>query len=369
MSLLERLGLEHPIVGAGLGGGLARARLTAAIGEAGGLGQIGILPPPMLRAELAGHRERSGRPVAVNLLLPFARRAHWEVAAEADAVVTFWGRPRRRIEGIWLHQCGSVEEARAAADAGADGVILQGVEAGGHVRGTVPALELLERVGGALPTGFPRWLAGGVAERADVETALAGGAEAVVVGTRFLLSEESDAHPEYKGRLLDAEETVLTELFGAGWPAPHRVVRNAATERWLKGDDRGPGWVRALHRATAPALSRMPVSLIQRAAASQRPGMPMLGPAAATVDDPDSLLDAGPLYAGECVSRIRELRPARELVRALAGVNQERDPAHPTREELRETAASEGLMATEEETDPAFEDHRDPADVPKPEMG
>ena len=265
---------------------------------------------------------------------------------------------------------------KAAVEAGADGVIVQGVEAGGHVRGTAPALDLLERTSAALPASFPLWLAGGVAERADVEAALAAGAEAVVVGTRFLLSDESDAHPEYKRRLLDARETVLTELFGAGWPAPHRVVRNAATERWLRDDKRGPGWVRALHRATAPALSRMPVGLTQRAARSQRPGMPLLGPAAATVDDPDSLLDAGPLYAGECVARIDELRAAGDLLRALAGAipstrrtNRDRDPANPTREELRETAASEGLMATEEETDPAFEDDRKPEDVPDAEMG
>ena len=84
MSLLERLGLEHPIVGAGLGGGLSRARLTVAIGEAGGLGQLGIMPPAMLRAQLADHRERSAQPVAVNLLLPFARRDHWELAGEAS---------------------------------------------------------------------------------------------------------------------------------------------------------------------------------------------------------------------------------------------------------------------------------------------
>lgn len=376
MSLLERLGLEHPIVGAGLGGGLSRARLTAAIGEAGGLGQLGIMPPPMMRAELASHRERSTSPVAANLLLPFARREHWKLAGEAEAVVTFWGTPRRRTGGIWVHQCGSVDEAKAAVEAGADGVIVQGVEAGGHVRGTAPALDLLERTSASLPASFPLWLAGGVAERADVEAALAAGAEAVVVGTRFLLSDESDAHPEYKRRLLDARETVLTELFGAGWPAPHRVVRNAATERWLRDDKRGPGWVRALHRATAPALSRMPVGLTQRAARSQRPGMPLLGPAAATVDDPDSLLDAGPLYAGECVARIDELRAAGDLLRALAGAipstrrtNRDRDPANPTREELRETAASEGLMATEEETDPAFEDDRKPEDVPDAEMG
>src|SRR3954465_10307081 len=96
VSLRERLGLEHPIVGAGLGGGLSRARLTVAIAEAGGLGQLGIMPPPLLRAQLAAPRERSTRPVAVNLLLPFARREHWDVAAQADAVMTFWGTPQRR---------------------------------------------------------------------------------------------------------------------------------------------------------------------------------------------------------------------------------------------------------------------------------
>jgi nitronate monooxygenase len=86
VSLRERLGLERPVVGAGLGGGLARSRLTVAIGEAGGLGQIGILPPALLREEIAAHRERSASPVAVNLLLPFARRGHWEAARDADAV-------------------------------------------------------------------------------------------------------------------------------------------------------------------------------------------------------------------------------------------------------------------------------------------
>jgi nitronate monooxygenase len=319
MSLRDRLGLAQPIVGAGLGGGLARAQLTAAIADAGGLGQIGILPPPLLRAEVAAHRERSGGPVAVNLLLPFARREHWEVARDADAVVTFWGRPRRQTPGVWVHQCGSVAEARAAVEAGADGVIVQGIEAGGHVRGTTRALELLERARSALPAGYPVWLAGGVAERADVETALAAGAEAVVVGTRFLLSDESDAHPAYKQRLLDANDTVLTELFGAGWPAaPHRVVRNAATDRWLRGDELGPTWIRALQRATAPVLSRAPVAFIQRAARAQRPGMPLLGPAAATVDVPESVVDASPLYAGECVARITDLRPASALVRELA---------------------------------------------------
>jgi len=314
MSLRERLGLEHPVVAAGMGGGLARARLTVAVGDAGGLGQIGILPPGELRAELAAHRERSAGPVGVNLLLPFARRGHWDAARPADVVVTFWGAPRRRSDGLWVHQCGSVPEARAAADAGADAVIVQGAEAGGHVRGVVAALELLERTRAALPAGFAIWLAGGVAERADADAALAVGADAVVAGTRFLLSDESDAHPAYKRRLLEARETVLTELFGAGWPAPHRVVANAATRRWLRRDDRGPAWLRAMHRASAPALARLPQAAVERAAR-----LPVLSPVSATSERPESLVESAPLYAGECVARIRELRPAAEIVRNLAG--------------------------------------------------
>jgi hypothetical protein len=77
--------------------------------------------------------------------------------------------------------------------------------------------------------------------------------------------------------------------------------------------------VRRLHRITAPLLSRAPVGLVQRAARLQRPGMPLLGPAAATASDPVSLLDSGPLYAGETVARILDIRPAGEIVAELAG--------------------------------------------------
>lgn len=301
-----------------MGGGLAGHELAAAVSAAGGLGTIGILAPGDLRKEIAAARRLSDRPLAVNLLLPFARRAHFEAASEADVVVTFWGGPKRRTSKVWIHQCGSVEEALAAREAGADAVIAQGVEAGGHVRGTVPAMELLARVRGAVPGDCPVLSAGGIADASDVRARLDAGAEAVVCGTRFLMTEESAGHPAYKARLLEARETVLTELFGAGWPAPHRVVPNAATVRWLGRDPRGPGWLRAFHRATAPVFSRVPVPMQLRLAATQTPSRPMFGPAAATVDGPPSLVEAGPLYAGECIDRISDVRPAGKLVRELA---------------------------------------------------
>src|SRR5207253_1498373 len=160
-------------------------------------------------------RSLTGKPVAVNLLAPFARAAHWQVAQAADAVVTHWqSRPRRHTPNTWIATVGSAGEARAAVAAGADAVIAQGVESGGHVRGKTPALELLEQVRAVVPDGFPVLVAGGIAERADVRSALEAGAVAAVAGTRFLASDESHAHPGYKRRLVAGSDTLLTELFG-----------------------------------------------------------------------------------------------------------------------------------------------------------
>jgi nitronate monooxygenase len=316
--LLERLGVEVPVVQAGMGGGLSRHELAVAVSEAGGLGTIAVNGAASIRRELRAARALTRRSIAVNLLLPFARRDWFAAAAEADAVVTFWGRPRRRTPGVWIHQCGSVAEARSAHKAGADAVIVQGVEAGGHIRGLTPAMELFEQVRGTLPAGYPLLLAGGIAERSDVIQALEAGAIAAVAGTRFLLSEESRAHPEYRQRMLAAQETILTELFGASWPAPHRVVANAATERWLKGDRRGPVLNRTINRLLAPGARYIPGALQARMIRAQRPGSRLLTPAGPTDDGPETLVDAGPLYAGETVARITEVWPAADLVRALA---------------------------------------------------
>jgi nitronate monooxygenase len=317
-ALLEQLRLEAPVVQAGMGGGVSRHELAAAVSEAGGLGTIGIVDPASLRDEIAAFRARTDRPLAVNLLLPFAGPRHWDAVEHADAVVTFWGPPRRRSGRMWIHQCGSVAEVLAARGAGADAVIVQGREAGGHVRGTLPALELLEAVRAALPRDFPVLVAGGIADRSDVAEALEAGAAAAVLGTRFVASAESRAHPDYKRRLLAASDTVLTELFGLGWPAPHRVLRNVATERWLRHDPRGPAPVRVLNRALSPALSRLPAGLQGRVAAAQRPGVPLFGPAPPLDDGPEALIDSGPLYAGETVARIDDVRPAGAIVRELA---------------------------------------------------
>jgi nitronate monooxygenase len=313
-TVLDLRSLTAPVVQAGMGG-VARHELAAAVSEAGGLGTIAGVRTP-IAAEIAAARRLTGRPIAVNLLLPFVRPADAEAAAAADAIVTFWGPPRRLGANTWIHQCGSVEEAKAAAAAGADMVIAQGVQAGGHVRGSTPMLELLERALAAVK--IPVLAAGGIIDADGVRAALDAGAVAAVAGTRFLLSDESHAHPEYKQRCLDASETILTELFGLGWPdAPHRVIPNGATSRWLRGNSRGPGWIRAANRVTAPLASRIPTALQARAIAAQRPSQPFLGPQPPTDDGPVNLLDSGPLYAGTNVARITDIRPAAELVKTL----------------------------------------------------
>jgi nitronate monooxygenase len=296
-------------------GTVARHELAAAVSEAGGMGTIAGVRG-QIEAELEAARRLTGRAVAVNLLLPFLRPGDAQAAAAADAVVTFWGPPRRLAAGLWIHQCGSVAEAKAAAAAGADAVIAQGIEAGGHVRGTTPALELLEQIRRAVQ--IPVLIAGGIATREDVRTALDAGAVAAVAGTRFLLTDECRAHPEYKRRCVEATDTVRTELFGLGWPdAPHRVIPNAATRRWLRGDPRGPAWIRLANRSTRPLASRIPETLQIRALRAQRPGSALFSPQPPTDDGPENLLDAGPLYAGETVARIADIAPAAEVVRRL----------------------------------------------------
>lgn len=306
--------LATPIVQAGMGF-VAGHELAAAVSEAGGLGTIAGARAG-IAAELANARLLTGRPIAVNLLLPFVQPGDVEAAAAADVVVTFWGAPRRLSATTWIHQCGSVEEAKAAERAGADAVIAQGVEAGGHVRGTTPALELLEQIRAAVR--IPVLLAGGVVDAQGVKAALDAGALAAVVGTRFLVSEESRAHGEYKKRCIEAEETVLTELFGLGWPdAPHRVIPNAATHRWLGNGNRVPEWIRKCNRAMTGLMNVVPTTAQERALRVQPPRLPFLVPQPPTNSGPENLVDWRPLYAGANVRGITDIPTAAQLVRAL----------------------------------------------------
>jgi NAD(P)H-dependent flavin oxidoreductase YrpB (nitropropane dioxygenase family) len=200
----------------------------------------------------------------------------------------FWGEPDPAVieivheggaRGGW--QVGTADEARAAVDAGCDLVVAQGVEAGGHVRGTLGLLPLLDEVRAVVD--LPIVAAGGIGTGRAMAALLVAGADAVRVGTRFVAAAESAAHPGYVDALIKAggDDTIVTTAFGDGWPdAPHRVLRSAIAAGEALGDAQswGPDW-----------------------------------PTSTTV----GAIDAHALYAGQSVGAVRSRQPAAEIVAEL----------------------------------------------------
>jgi NAD(P)H-dependent flavin oxidoreductase YrpB (nitropropane dioxygenase family) len=180
-------------------------------------------------------------------VVPFTRRAHVNVviASKPETVVLIAGSAPAivgllRSAGIYvLHQVGSCEDAERALRDQADGLIAQGVEAGAHVLGDQPGASLLKEVR-SIAGDRPVLLAGGIATADDVRAGLAQGAAAVMAGTRYLLTHEAAAHPAYKQRVLGAERTVLTTLFGIGWSLKHRVVPQCRDRTLLRRARRRP---------------------------------------------------------------------------------------------------------------------------------
>jgi nitronate monooxygenase len=283
----DLLGIEHPIICAPMGF-VTGPELAAAVSEAGGFGilQAGLRSPARLREALGRIRELTTKPFGVNFIQRFPHEEGVEVCLErgVTAVSFFWGDPgpfveRAHAAGVKvIDQVGSVEAARHDADAGVDLIIAQGVEAGGHLAGTISILALIPRVVDAVAP-VPVAAAGGIADARGVAAVLALGAGAAVLGTRFLASHESTAHPEYKRQVVAADEnqTIYTTVFGRDWPdAPHRVLRTPA------------------------ALSEGPLDSL---------------PPSAGISGG---IDLMPLYAGQGVGLIQDIRPAGDIVRELA---------------------------------------------------
>jgi NAD(P)H-dependent flavin oxidoreductase YrpB (nitropropane dioxygenase family) len=309
-----------------MAGGISGAELAAAVSRAGALGTVGLQGPSRFRAELARAKTLArGHPIAANLLMPFVHRAHVAACIDAGvaAVVLFFGFDAalvamlRRAGVIVLHQVGTAQQARRALRDGADGLIAQGREAGGHLLGEAPAHDTLASVL-EVADAAPVFLAGGVARADHVRDALRAGAAGVLCGSRFLLSDECRAHPLWKRRALGARETLETELFGFGWPARHRVLPNEATRRWCARDPRGPAWLRAMHRATAPLARVAPMDDSAHLARAQRPAVPIFSPKGPLEGEPDAVVESSALYAGRCVRDIDTVLPAEQIVRELA---------------------------------------------------
>jgi NAD(P)H-dependent flavin oxidoreductase YrpB (nitropropane dioxygenase family) len=299
-----------------MGPGITSLELAAAVSNAGGLGIIsfGGYPPALLRQQINRLRGLTNRPFGVNLLLQFPIEPHLDVCIEECVPVLsfFWGDPSPHVARVHaaglkvIDQVGSVQAAYRSAGAGVDVVIAQGVEAGGHLAGQVTTMTLVPRVVEAV-SPLPVAAAGGIADARGLVAALALGAEGVVLGTRFLATPESAAHPVYKQKVLQAteEDTVRTTLFGHGWPnAPHRTLRTAFVQQWLEQEARG-----SEQRPDEPVVGETTFGG-QRVPVLRFMGLP---PSTDTTGDIDSM----GLLAGQSVGLVRDIKPAAEIVKEL----------------------------------------------------
>jgi NAD(P)H-dependent flavin oxidoreductase YrpB (nitropropane dioxygenase family) len=314
--LCDLLGIEFPILSAPMGPDVSGPELVAAISNAGGLGimQAQLHPRSLLRQAIHHVRHLTDKPFGVNFILHFPCEEGVNVCVEERVPVLsfFWGDPApyitrvQAVGGKVCHQVGSVAAAQEAARAGVDVIIAQGVEAGGHVAGEVTTMALVPRIVDTVaPT--PVVAAGGIADARGLVAALALGAEAVVLGTRFLATPEANAHPLYKHKIVTATEaeTVRTTLFGHEWPnAPHRTLRTPFVEEWLEQEARG-----SESRPDEPVVGQTQI------AGQTIPVLRFMGfpPNASATGDIESMN----LLAGESVGLVHEIKPAALIIRDL----------------------------------------------------
>ncbi|MCI0353155.1 MAG: nitronate monooxygenase [Acidobacteriales bacterium] len=319
--LCEVLGIEVPIIAAPMGPEITGLELAAAVSNAGGLGLIsyGGYPPPALKERIAKLRRLTSRPFGVNVLLegphlPVPEAAFVDVCIEERVPVLsfFWGDPTPYVEKAHkaaikvCDQVGSVASAKRAQRAGVDFIIAQGVEAGGHIAGTVSTMVLTPRVVDAVaPT--PVVAAGGIADGRGLAAALMLGADGVVLGTRLIATTESNAHQIYKDKILAAseEDTVRTTLFGNGWPnAAHRTLRTAFVERWLAEEKRG-----SEQRSDEPVIGETTLGGM-RIPLARFAGFP-------PAKDASGELESMNFLAGQSVGLVREIKPAADIIREM----------------------------------------------------
>jgi NAD(P)H-dependent flavin oxidoreductase YrpB (nitropropane dioxygenase family) len=248
--LRELFGIEHPVL-LGPMGQATGADLAAAVSNAGGLGMIGCAgrPPEWIAETTRTLREKTDRPFALNLLLFDIDKAALEAVLHARPPVfsTAWAWPDQDLRDCFsrahergarvVHMVSGVPEARRAVEAGADAIVAQGTEGGGHV-GLMGTIALVPQVVAAVAP-VPVIAAGGIATGEGLAAALVLGAEGALIGTRFLATPEAPVAAGFKEAVLtsDGHDTILTEIpdiaRGRVWPGAYsRVVRNRLIETW-----------------------------------------------------------------------------------------------------------------------------------------
>lgn len=307
--------LKTPIINAGMAF-VAGPELAAAVANAGGLGMLGgaMVPPEGLRMMILATRSMTEKNFGVDLIGEFIVDAHIDVLVQerVPLVVFFWSGPsaaqvkRLKARGIkfWM-QVGSVDEAKASVDLGAEAIIVQGSEAGGHNRSQATLAVLFSAIRDTFPK-LPLIAAGGIADGAGLASALLRGADAVWCGTRFLASSEADAHEGYKDRVVKAQAggTAMTKVFGPEWPnQPMRALINQAV-RVSEGRTDA-----ALHEAQGRTIG----TTVLGGETVPVPCYSAILPTRSFNAD----LEWACLTAGECSATIKAVEPARAIIAAM----------------------------------------------------
>ncbi len=241
----ELLGIEYPIIQGGMAW-VAEHNLAAAVSEAGGFGLIGgaNAPGEVVREEIRKAKELTKKPFGVNVMLmsPHADDVAKVVVEEGIKVVTTGaGNPAKYME-MWKNAgikvipvVASVGLARMMEKAGADAVVAEGTESGGHI-GEETTMTLVPQVVDAV--SIPVIAAGGIGDGRGIAAAFMLGAEAVQIGTRFVVAKESIVHENYKQRIIKAKDIDST-VTGRSHGHPVRCLRNQMTREYIKLEAEG----------------------------------------------------------------------------------------------------------------------------------
>lgn len=259
--ITELLGIRHPIIQGGMAW-VAEYHLAAAVSEAGGFGIIGAAsaPPEIVREQIRKVRELTDKPFGVNVMLmsPDAPGVAKVVAEEkVKAVTTGAGNPGAYM-AMWkeagikvIPVVASVAMARMMEKAGADAVVAEGTESGGHI-GSATTMTLVPQVADAVK--IPVIAAGGIGDGRGFAAAMMLGAKAVQMGTRFIVARESIVHANYKERVIKAKD-IDSEVTGRSTGHPIRVLRNKMTREYLRMEGEGVG-LEELEMLTLGSLRR-----------------------------------------------------------------------------------------------------------------
>lgn len=243
--ITDILGIEYPIIQGGMAW-VAEHNLAAAVSNAGGLGLIGAAsaPPEIVREEIRKCKELTDKPFGVNVMLlnPNADEVAKVVVEEGVKVVTTGAGNPGKYMAMWkeagvkvIPVVASVAMAKLMQRGGADAVVAEGMESGGHI-GSATTMTLVPQVVDAVD--IPVIAAGGIADGRGMAAAMLLGAEAVQIGTRFVVSKESIVHENYKNKVIKASD-VDSEVTGMSTGHPVRCIRNKMTREYLELEKAG----------------------------------------------------------------------------------------------------------------------------------